>query len=143
MNKTYDTLNPHTINIGDEVTPMDLTISPTVIVAGAIASRDFMPVHHDRDFAQAQGAPDIFMNIYTTNGYISRFITDWAGKDTMVRNIRVRLGVPAVPGQVMHFTGAVTAKDLQGDEWLIGLDFKATNDFGDHASGTAEIGLPA
>ena len=29
-------------------------------VAGAIASRDFMPVHHDRAYANAQGAPPDF-----------------------------------------------------------------------------------
>ena len=35
------------INVGDEVTPMEIPVTATVIVAGAIASRDFMPVHHD------------------------------------------------------------------------------------------------
>lgn len=143
MSQTTNQRDPATINVGDEITPFDLEMTATVIVAGAIASRDFMPVHHDRDFAQAQGAPDIFMNIYTTNGYISRFITDWSGKDTFIKNIRVRLGVPAVPNQVMKFRGEVTSKDQQGDDWLIGVNFKATNDFGDHASGTAEILLPA
>ena len=38
-----------------------------------------MPVHHDRDYAQSQGAPDLFMNILTTTGYVTRYVTDWAG----------------------------------------------------------------
>ena len=29
-----------------------------------------MPVHHDRDYAKQQGAPDMFMNILTTNGLL-------------------------------------------------------------------------
>ena len=37
---------------GDELPPFDLPLTASVIVAGAIASRDFMPVHHDRAFAK-------------------------------------------------------------------------------------------
>ena len=53
-------------------------------MSGAIASRDFMPAHHDPVFAKAQGAPDMFMNILTTNGYVSRYVTDWAGPEAML-----------------------------------------------------------
>ena len=28
---------------------------------------------------QERGSPDIFMNILTTNGFVGRFVTDWAG----------------------------------------------------------------
>lgn len=73
------------INIGDEVTPLEIPITTTMIVAGAIASRDFMPVHHDVEYAKKQGSPNLFMNILTTNGYCVRFLTDWAGPEAMVR----------------------------------------------------------
>ena len=95
------TMNPKTapawqsIRVGDELPVFDLPVTASVIVAGALASRDFMPVHHDRAFAIAQGAPDIFMNILTTNGYVSRYITDWAGPEAMLQKISIRLGVPA------------------------------------------------
>jgi hypothetical protein len=49
------------ISVGDELPRFDLPVTSTVIVAGAIASRDFMPAHHDPEFARAQGAPDMFM----------------------------------------------------------------------------------
>ena len=39
------------VAVGDELPPFDLPVTSTVIVAGAIASRDFMPAHHDRQFA--------------------------------------------------------------------------------------------
>ena len=79
------------IAVGDELPRFDLPVTATLIVAGAIASRDFMPVHHDRDFAVAQHAPDIFMNILTTNGYVSRFVTDWAGPEAMRRKSLILL----------------------------------------------------
>ena len=90
---------------GEQLPPFDLEVTATVIVAGALATRDFMPVHHDRDYAQAQGAPDVFMNILTSNGYVSRYVTDWAGSDARVQQITTRLGGPAVPGSPLRFRG--------------------------------------
>ena len=130
------------IRVGDAVTPMRIDVTATVVVAGAIASRDYMPVHHDRDYANTQGAPDIFMNILTDNGYCSRFLTDWAGPEAMVRKVAIRLGVPSHPGSTLDFTGTVTGKSRQGGEGIVEIEFRATNDRGDHLSGTAVIGLP-
>jgi acyl dehydratase len=130
------------IAVGDKLPTFDLDVTATVIVAGAIASRDFMPVHHDRDFAQAQFAPDIFMNILTTNGYVARFVTDWAGPEAMLRNIKIRLGGPAVPGKVLQFTGEVTSAVEEGNELIVEVAIRAANDLGDHATGTVELGLP-
>ena len=130
------------ISIGDELPTFDLPVTATVIVAGAIASRDLMPVHHDRDYAMAQGAPDIFMNILTTNGYVSRFVTDWAGPEAMLRRIAIRLGAPVVPGQTLRFTGQVTRASREGDEGLVEVAIRAANEFGDHATGTVVLTLP-
>ena len=71
----------NTLTVGDALPDFTLDLTSTMVVAGAIASRDFMPAHHDPEFAKGQGAPDIFLNILTTNGYIARFVTDWAGPD--------------------------------------------------------------
>ncbi len=130
------------IAVGDELPPFELPVTSTVIVAGAIASRDFMPAHHDRDFATDQGAPDIFMNILTTNGYVSRFVTDWAGAEAMVRSLTIRLGAPAVPGQPLRFTGQVAQTSQRGDECVIEVAVRAANGLGDHATGTVILTLP-
>ena len=130
------------IAVGDELPPFELPVTAAVIVAGAIASRDFMPAHHDRDFAVSQGAPDIFMNILTTNGYVSRFVSDWAGPEAMLRRIAIRLGAPAVPGHTLRFTGQVAGKSQDGDECVIELAIRAANELGDHATGTVILTLP-
>ena len=128
---------------GEELPRFDLDVTATVVVAGAIASRDFMPVHHDRDYAQAQGAPDIFMNILTSNGYVARYVTDWAGSEALLRSISIRLGAPAVPGKVLGFTGRVAADRVEGDERVVDVAVRAANDLGDHATGTVVLTLPA
>jgi acyl dehydratase len=130
------------IEVGDEVTPLEIPINTTMIVAGAIASRDFMPVHHDRDYANKQGSPNLFMNILTTNGYCVRFLTDWAGPEAMVKNLSIRLGVPCFPNDPLRFTGSVTNKTAGEDgENFVEVTFKGSNSLGDHVSGTAVLSL--
>lgn len=137
-----NTLRSSEVAVGDELPAFELPVTSTVIVAGAIASRDFMPAHHDPNFAKGQGAPDIFMNILTTNGYVSRFITDWAGPHAFVRKIAIRLGAPAIPGQALRFTGQVTSTSNVGDECVIEVAIRAVNDLGDHATGSVIVTLP-
>jgi acyl dehydratase len=139
------TLKWDDINVGDEVTPLEIPVTTTMIVAGAIASRDFMPVHHDVAYAKKQGSPNLFMNILTSNGYCVRFLTDWAGPEAMVTKLAIRLGVPCFPDDPLRFTGTVTAKTerVKGRdrEGLIEVAFQAANSLGNHVSGTAVVSL--
>jgi len=135
-------LDASEVAVGDELPSFDLPVTSTVIVAGAIASRDFMPAHHDSEYARSQGAPDMFMNILTTNGYVSRFVTDWAGPEAMIRKISIRLGGPAIPGQPLRFSGQVVRADDAGDERVVEVSVRAANDLGDHATGTVLLSLP-
>ena len=131
------------IAAGDELPPVSIDVTATVIVAGAIATRDFMPVHHDRDYANAQGAPDIFMNILSTNAHCSRFLTDWAGPEAMVTRLAIRLGVPTFPGTTLTFTGRVVGTARDGEAGLVEVELRGVNDLGDHVTGTATLSLPA
>lgn len=137
------TLSFSSLAVGDAVEPLDVSLTATMIVAGAIASRDFMPVHHDKEFAISQGAPDIFMNILTTNGYIARFLSDWAGPGARVAAIRIRLGVPAVPGHQLQFRGEIVKLDEHDGMGQVEVSVKVTNVMGDHATGTAMVVLAA
>jgi acyl dehydratase len=128
---------------GEQLPDLNLNVTATVVVSGAIASRDFMPVHHDRDYAQAQGAPDIFMNILTSTGYVARFVTDWAGPQARLQRIAVRLGAPCVPGHVLRFTGHVEDDRVERDQRVVQVRMKAANTFGDHVTGTVTLDLPA
>jgi acyl dehydratase len=130
------------IAVGDVLPTMVIEVTATRIVAGAIASRDFMPVHHDRDYANTQGAPDIFMNILSDTGYCSRFITDWAGPEAVVGRLGIRLGLPLFPDTSLAYTGSVTATRLEAGEGIVEVELRATTDLGDHVTGTALLRFP-
>jgi len=125
--------------VGDALPPLEIPLTATVIVAGAIASRDYQDVHHDRDLAVQRGSKDIFMNILTTNGYVGRFVTDWAGPETLLRSVEIRLGAPNYPGDVMTLTGRVTGKA----EGALTVEVTGANQLGNHVTGTVTLELPA
>ncbi len=135
-------LSPADIAVGDEVSPMAIDLTHSIIAGTAIATRDFMPVHHDKDFALSQFAPDVFLNILSTNGFVSKFLTDWAGPRAWVKKIDIKLGVPAVPHQTLRFTGAVLDKSESGEKVEITVSVVAANDSGNHANGSAIVVLP-
>ena len=76
------------VDVGDELPPLEVALTRTLIVGTAIASRDFQDVHHDPALAQQRGSKDIFMNILSTNGFVGRFVTDWAGPDAAITKDR-------------------------------------------------------
>lgn len=45
------------VRAGDELPPLEIEITRTLIVAGAIASRDYQDVHHDAELARHRGSP--------------------------------------------------------------------------------------
>ncbi|MBV8297045.1 MAG: MaoC family dehydratase [Acidimicrobiia bacterium] len=123
---------------GDELPVLDVPITTTAIVAGAIASRDYQDVHHDAALARERGSKDVFMNILTTNGYVGRFVTDWAGPDATLKKVAIRLGAPNYPGDTMVMTGKVTKK-ADGE---VEVSLKGANSLGDHVVGTVTLVLP-
>jgi hypothetical protein len=125
------------VNVGDTIPPWELPLTPTLIVSTAIATRDFQDVHHDRDVAQAAGSKDIFMNILTTNGLVERFITDWAGPETDVKAIAIRLGAPAHPYDTLTLTGTVASVE----NGIATIDVKGTVSLGDHVTGTVRVAV--
>ncbi len=109
--------------------PQVIDITPTFVIASALATRDFQDVHHDRDRAVAGGAKDIFLNILTTTGLVQRYVAAWAGPDAVFRAITVRLGVPCHAGDTLTLTGEVTLDDGPGDHGAGG------DSRGDHGAG--------
>ncbi len=133
------------VSVGDALPTLVLPITRTLIVSGAIASRDYQDVHHDQVLAQARGSKDIFMNILTTNGLVGRYVTDWSGPRSRVSEVNIRLGAPNHPDCTMTLTGSVTDKGPLGDDGQSGVvtvTIRGANDLGDHVTGTVSVVLP-
>ena len=136
----HTTRSVSSVSVGEELPPLEVPLSRTLIVATAIASRDYQDVHHDPDLAKMRGSPDIFMNILSTNGFVGRYVTDWAGPEAMLRKVDIRLGAPNYPGDTMTLEGSVTARDEQTR--TIEISLRGRNRLGDHVTGRVVVALP-
>lgn len=119
---------------------LEVPITRTLIVSGALASRDFQDVHHDVEAAREKGTDDVFMNILTTNGLVGRFVTDWAGPDARLARVAIRLGTPNLPGDAMVLSGEVDEVDPGGRAATVAV--RGTNGHGLHVSGEVEVRWP-
>ena len=128
------------VSVGTALPELPIPVTTTMIVAGALASRDFTALHHDRSAAQAGGMQDVFMNILTTNGLVGHYVTDWAGPDAVLRRVAIKLGAPNLPGDTMRLTGTVRAKDEEAG--VVKIQIVGSNSWGDHVTGTVVVALP-
>jgi len=107
---------------GLELPPLAQAVTATTIVLGAMASRDWRPMHHDRDFAvQRNGVRDIFLNTPAQAAWFERFITDWSGPRGRIGRMKFSMKNSIFPGDTMTFSGRVTALEQaqgQGFGWV-------------------------
>ena len=129
------------VTVGEELPSLAIPLTRTLIVATAMASHDYQDVHHDPTLAVERGSKDIFMNILSTNGFVGRFVTDWAGPDAVLKNVSIRLGAPNYPGDTMTLTGSVAEKD--GATGTVTVALRGANSLGDHVTGTVRLTLPS
>ncbi|MEU8983564.1 acyl dehydratase [Streptomyces sp. NPDC048309] len=127
------------MRVGEVLPQLEIEVTRTLIVAGAISSRDYQDVHHDAELARAKGSPDIFMNILTTNGLVGRYVTDHFGPAAVLRRVAIRLGAPNYPGESMVLTG--TVEEVDGDTATVRIT--GANGIGKHVTGTVTVTVPS
>ena len=145
MTTRATTLTAADISVGDSIGELAIPITRTLIVSGALASRDYQDVHHDHELSQERGSPDIFMNILTTNGLVGRYVTDWTGPGGFLKKVDIRLGAPNYPNDTMTMTGEVLEIDqdpADAERIEVIVSLRGANSIGDHVTGTVTLTLP-
>ncbi|NDV12739.1 MaoC family dehydratase [Crenobacter caeni] len=125
------------IQVGEALPALEIPVSVELIVSGAIATRDFFPGHHDPEAARKLGSRHIFMNILTSNGLVERYVGGWAGPEALIGEVKIRLGAPNYPGDIMTMTGEVSAKDEAARALTVQL--RGSNSMGEHVSGQVTL----
>ncbi len=75
---------------------------------GALATRDWRPMHHDYDFAvDRNGTKDIFLNTPNQAAWFERYLTDWSGPEGRLGRMTFRMKGSVFPGDTMVLTGTV------------------------------------
>ncbi|MBM4334864.1 MAG: hypothetical protein FJ108_02990 [Deltaproteobacteria bacterium] len=128
---------------GDALPPLSVAVTATTVVLGALAARDWRPMHHDRDFAQNQGVRDIFLNTPNMVAWFERYLTDWTGPLGRLGRMKFKIKKSVCPGDTMVFQGRVdgVASDETGCVWAsVSIDLTVKGD--SMMSCSARIALP-
>jgi acyl dehydratase len=100
------------VHEGDQLPELVVDVTPTTVVLGALASRDWRPMHHDFHFAtERNGVQDIFLNTPNQAAWIERFVTDWTGPKGRLGRMTFRMRDSVFPGDRMMFQGTVTGTE--------------------------------
>ncbi len=120
------------VSPGDELPKLSVEVTATTVVLGALASRDWRPLHHDHDEAvNRQGMRNIFLDTPSQAAWFERYVTDWTGPTGRLARMTFRMRDSVFPGDVMTLAGTVTGTDVDehGVGW-IDLDLSITTDDG-------------
>jgi acyl dehydratase len=132
------------VAVGDSLPTLRYDVTATTVILGALASRDWRPMHHDRDFAvHRNGTKDIFMNTPNQAAWFERFLTDWTGPKGRLGRMKFRMKGSVFPGDTMVFDGTVTevSTDDTGCGWVT-VDVSLAVDEDVKTTCTARIALP-
>ncbi len=109
------------VAVGDVLPPLAYDVTATTVVLGALATRDWRPMHHDRTFAiERNGANDIFLNTPNQQAWFERYVTDWTGPPGRLGRMRFRMRDSVYPGDTMTLAGSTTevTSDDAGCGWV-------------------------
>jgi acyl dehydratase len=105
---------------GEHLPELRVEVNATTIILGALASRDWRPMHHDKDFAQQRnGVRDVFMNTPNQAAWFERYVTDWTGPRGRLGRMKFRMRDSVFPGDTMVLRGVVerVVVDEAGCAW--------------------------
>ena len=129
---------------GDALPEVVHDVTATTVVLGALASRDWRPMHHDYRFAtERNGTRDIFLNTPNQLAWIERAITDWTGPKGRLGRISFRMHDPVFPGDRMTIAATIAATPTDDSDcgW-VELNLVLRGDNRICTTGTARVALP-
>ncbi len=132
------------VSVGDRLPELAYPVTATTVVLGALAARDWRPMHHDKDFAvNRNGTRDIFLNTPNQAAWFERFVTDWTGPYGRLRRMTFRMLGSIFPGDTMVFTGVVTdtGVDETGCGW-VAIDIAVSVEGDPKTTCQARVALP-
>jgi acyl dehydratase len=132
------------VQVGDTLPELRYDVTATTVVLGALAARDWRPMHHDHDFAvNRNGTQDIFLNTPNQAAWFERFVTDWSGPKGRLGRMKFRMRGSVFPGDTMVMSGTVqdVSTDDAGCGWVT-IEVSLSVDGDVKTDCTARIALP-
>ena len=128
----------------DELPLLERVVSTRQLVQYAAVSRDFTPIHYDKDYAKTAKLDNVVIHGALKTSLFAQAATEWIGDYGRLTALSASYRAVDYPGEVLTIRGAVSARrrcdDGSGDE--LDIDLELRNAAGELTTpGTATIKL--
>lgn len=130
------------VSVGDRLEPVSFgPITNKDLVKWAAAADDFHEIHYDKDYALAQGLPNVVVHGPLKLALIGRLLMGTSGPQGWLQRFNCRYLALDVPGTVLRVTAEVTAVRPEPGEVDLAVAVVNERDI-TTAAGTATLRLP-
>ena len=111
------------IEVGMTLPEKIFYIDRALLKAYADASGDQNPIHQNEEFALSVGLPNVIAHGMLTMALVGKYVTDWAGGSTAVKEYSARFVKPVIVpvDQKVDLTVSATISEINGDHISITL----------------------
>ena len=115
------------IEVGMTLPEKIFYIDRALLKAYADASGDQNPIHQNEEFALSVGLPNVISHGMLTMALAGKYVTEWAGGSTNVREFSARFIKPVIvpAGEKVDLTVVATVTEVDGN--TVKLDITATS----------------
>ena len=103
-------------------------------------------IHYDKEFAIKEGYPDVLVQSHLHGAFLTKYCTDWAGRDAHLVDLSLRVRRFAVAGESLTIVATVSGlRAGDGGRALVDLELVETrgSDGETCVEGAATIDVPA
>ena len=111
------------IEVGTVLEEQVFYLDRAMLKAYADASGDQNPIHQNEEFALSVGLPNVIAHGMLTMALVGKYVTDWAGGSTAVKEYSARFVKPVIVpvDQKVDLTVSATISEINGDHISITL----------------------
>jgi acyl dehydratase len=104
-----------TLQVGSVLPAADYPTSTVQIFRYSAATWNTHRIHYDKDYAVAEGYPDVLVQSHLHGAFLARYCTDWVGANGRLLELGLRIRRFAIAGETLSVLGTVKAVERLDD----------------------------
>src|SRR5699024_1438241 len=132
------------VGMGDELPTQEFPLSVFRLVMAAGSNRDFNSIHHNTEYAQATGAPEMYANNFFLQGMWAKTVREYIGLRGVIKSLEgFRMSSFNTGGDTVVTKGRGQDKWQENGEYVLDLEVWSENTTGVSVGpGTMVVTIP-
>jgi len=132
------------VHPGEELAPLSIPIDLTTCTLLASATRDFHPLHHNRDYCQqVRKQKDAVVSGPMLQAFVARYLNEWAGPGWRLQKVWVRPRGSIFAGDTITLRGKVSKVTASYSQGIVEIEATIANQQGPQVLAGGTVTLPA